>query len=222
MGWGQRNQEGQKRVSHRDTRVPLIDRPGFPIKTPVGTTSPSSANCSLISWRAWRGRSRLTVTHVQQHRRSRQNWRMRNERQRGVLPCSYFNFLARVASADGRIPTLVVVGSCTGCKGIADPDAFRNLSTKRVNAGAVTRVSGAGGDLQSARPAASWHTRKQRGARVRASDTRSAERVVPGRVNTHNIRQRNYLSQSPQAGHLCGCPSAPIIRRSTGCLYARG
>ncbi len=29
MGWAERTKEGQKRFSKRDTRVPLIDRPGI-------------------------------------------------------------------------------------------------------------------------------------------------------------------------------------------------
>jgi len=46
MGWAERTKEGQKRVSHRDTRVPLIDRPGIvAVVSGDRTTYPQFAGC---------------------------------------------------------------------------------------------------------------------------------------------------------------------------------
>ncbi len=47
MGWAERTKEGQKRVSHRDTRVPLIDRPGIvAVVSGDRTTYPQFAGCA--------------------------------------------------------------------------------------------------------------------------------------------------------------------------------
>ena len=135
MGWAERTKEGQKRVSHRDTRVPLIDRPwgSSPWLAAIARPTHSSPGAPTAG-----------CAHYRFACRKRETARVSASTHSRLVPCGPF---VRSRAHEGHRPGVFTGGALAarldGCRGRVSIGKLNYITTQPLQ---LSRRIAAGGE----------------------------------------------------------------------------